>query len=902
MKRKLLNSTSLKQMALAVPAAALMLGAAQAGTTIGINYTMDWSASPYNGSGYSTTGFNVTAKAFGVDVPNWTNIVCAYQTAVANTTVFGLVTINSTAANPWSSGIGNLNPNPSGPGFVTPGDNEVTWSYLDDSSPGWSVSLSGLSAAFPNGYVLQTIGVPYAPPAPNVNVTDSATFTNSLSYTDLGNGTALSVQSPLLTLDAVTFAALPRNGSHRSTLAGFILTDKPVVSQKPVGGTFNTGASISLNAGVIGIPPISYQWYTNGVAIPGATSSTYTKAGAGPADSAAYTLVATNAYGSGTSVVAQVTVLLSPTVLVDLPTTATNYLSMNERFTVLAGGQQPLGYVWYKGTSVIPNATNASLSLNNLQASDAASYKVVITNSLGSATSSVAALIVLNSQPPYDGFSYPNGSLTGQGGGVGWTGNWTQETNYSGDHSVATPATPWRGGLSELVSTGGAVQLGANGSADFEDIRDLQTTLGGSSCGTLYMSFVCQVTNAGWGGIELVRDGTASLFLGSCWYFSHWGWGTRAAPDATTSITASTLALLVYRFDFTATNTAVRLYVNPASLSSEPATPDASGTEALIAFDQIRIVTHNANPNGVLDELRIGGSWAAVTPHVLRTDAPFTIQIVPGGLIQDTKPVGTPHPGYNHGASWLASVTDTAPTPVTRTGVEQFSANQIAIPTNSDFNPANGTICFWMLAGAPLPPPGNEGAILFDRRTTVGTIIAVNDAGAIYWQGQAGARNSLAVGYVPDSNWHHVAVTFGQTTNDTLSIYIDGALAGSTPITNAWSWPLSQEIEIGQSHDPYWRRFDGNMDDFRMYNRVLSATEISQVYATGALVDTSALVVQYEFNSAIYGQSLVWPYGTLLSSPVLGSGATWGVVPGAVSPLPFQFSQPAQFYRLTGQL
>ena len=107
MKRKLLNITPLKQMALAVPAAALMLGAAQAGTTIGINYTMDWSASPYNGSGYSTTGFNVTAKAFGVDVPNWTNIVCAYQTAVANSTVFDLVTINSTAANPWSSGIGN---------------------------------------------------------------------------------------------------------------------------------------------------------------------------------------------------------------------------------------------------------------------------------------------------------------------------------------------------------------------------------------------------------------------------------------------------------------------------------------------------------------------------------------------------------------------------------------------------------------------------------------------------------------------------------------------------------------------------------------------------------------------------------------------------------------------------
>ena len=111
----------------------------------------------------------------------------------------------------------------------------------------------------------------------------------------------------------------------------------------------------------------------------------------------------------------------------------------------------------------------------------------------------------------------------------------------------------------------------------------------------------------------------------------------------------------MYRFDFTATNTAVRLYVNPSSLSTEPATADASGSEAVISFDQIRIVTHNSNPNGIFDEFRIGGTWASVTPHVLRTDAPFTLQVVRGGLIQDTKPVGTPHPGYNYGSTWLAS-------------------------------------------------------------------------------------------------------------------------------------------------------------------------------------------------------------------------------------------------------
>ena len=435
-------------------------------------------------------------------------------------------------------------------------------------------------------------------------------------------------------------------------------------------------------------------------------------------------------------------------------------------------------------------------------------------------------------------------------------------------------------------------------------MRNLQATLGGANCGTLYMSFVCQVTNAGWGGLELVKDGNATLFLGSCWYYSDWGWGGRAAPDATASVAASTLALLVYRFDFTPTNTAVRLYVNPSSLSTEPATADASGTEGLIAFNQIRVVTHNANPNGILDEFRIGGTWAAVTPHIPRTDASFAVQVVAGGLIKDTKPAGTPHSGYNYGSSWVASVTDGAGPPVTRTGVEQFSAavgSQITIPTNSDFNSASGTICFWMLAPfEALPGPGQEGAILFDRRTTNGAVIVMNDAGAIFWQGQNGAQNSFAAGYLPDGNWHHVAVTYGQTINDTISLYIDGALATSTPVTNGWSWPLTQQIEIGRSHDSYWRRFNGHMDDFRIYSRVLTDAEIGQVYASGALVDTAALKVQYTFDTALNGQSLVWPFGTLVSSPSVAPGATWTPVPGAVSPMPFETTQPTLFYRLVG--
>ena len=73
MKRRILNTRLLKQTALAVPAAALMLGAAQAGTTVGMNmaaWYYNSGSSPQTigfGYGYSTTGWIVTAKAFGVD-------------------------------------------------------------------------------------------------------------------------------------------------------------------------------------------------------------------------------------------------------------------------------------------------------------------------------------------------------------------------------------------------------------------------------------------------------------------------------------------------------------------------------------------------------------------------------------------------------------------------------------------------------------------------------------------------------------------------------------------------------------------------------------------------------------------------------------------------------------------
>jgi hypothetical protein len=63
-------------------------------------------------------------------------------------------------------------------------------------------------------------------------------------------------------------------------------------------------------------------------------------------------------------------------------------------FSVAVGGTPPLSYQWSFGGSALDGATNASLTLTNVQFSQAGDYSVVITNVAGTASSSNATLSV----------------------------------------------------------------------------------------------------------------------------------------------------------------------------------------------------------------------------------------------------------------------------------------------------------------------------------------------------------------------------------------------------------------------------------------------------------------------------------------------------------------------------
>ena len=88
----------------------------------------------------------------------------------------------------------------------------------------------------------------------------------------------------------------------------------------------------------------------------------------------------------------------TPPIIGVQPTSATNYVSLAASFTVEAGGPDFLSYQWQFNGSDISGANSATLSISPLEAANAGNYRVIVANSFGSVTSSVATLTVL--QPP----------------------------------------------------------------------------------------------------------------------------------------------------------------------------------------------------------------------------------------------------------------------------------------------------------------------------------------------------------------------------------------------------------------------------------------------------------------------------------------------------------------------
>src|ERR1700677_2612498 len=184
---------------------------------------------------------------------------------------------------------------------------------------------------------------------------------------------------------------------------GGLTGQPPVITSQPVSQTVTVGQTATFNVTATGTGPLTYQWFDNGTAISGATSSSYTTpAATSTASGSVFTVTVTNASGTVTSNPATLTVSAGSTtvnpnapLIITQPANQTVAVGQTATFSVTASGSATLTYQWFKGGVAISGATSSTYTTPATVTGDSGSlFTVTVSNSLGTVTSNPATLTV----------------------------------------------------------------------------------------------------------------------------------------------------------------------------------------------------------------------------------------------------------------------------------------------------------------------------------------------------------------------------------------------------------------------------------------------------------------------------------------------------------------------------
>jgi len=214
--------------------------------------------------------------------------------------------------------------------------------------------------------------------------------TNIHDGTSIDLGFLLSNITYTLYLTATSDAGLE---SDRSAPLIFpIVTGAPVITQQPVGKVIASGTQLTLSARVASTLPATYQWWKDGALLANQTAPDLVIDRVMLAHSGTYKLVAQNLLGRVESSAAVVVVQDPPRILTQ-PAPAD--VSVGVRVLLVAGVVgTDLQCQWFKNGEPLAGATNRTLNIQVVTFADAGSYRLRISNLLGTLDSNEAELRV----------------------------------------------------------------------------------------------------------------------------------------------------------------------------------------------------------------------------------------------------------------------------------------------------------------------------------------------------------------------------------------------------------------------------------------------------------------------------------------------------------------------------
>ncbi len=628
--------------------------------------------------------------------------------------------------------------------------------------------------------------------------------------------------------DAGNYSVFVSNASGGTTSSNALLQVgiAPAITQQPVSLSVTQGQSATFTVGATGTP-LSYFWKQNGAPILGATNASLTFGSVVFTNGGTYTCLVSNFLGNVVSSNAVLTVSAPPTITFQ-PVGSTMGVGSNITLTVTAIGTGPLAYQWSKDSAPLAGLTNSSFTITNVQTSDSGGYSVVVTNALGSITSSVASISVIY-YPPIIA-AQPVGATLLVGS------NFTLTVTASG---TAPLAYQWRKNGGDVA---GAIGTSYNVTGVQTNDTGAYTVLVTNVAGSV-TSVVAQV-NVGYAPVIVQQPQPFTNNLGTSNAFSVvvsgsepllYQWFKDGTPIANATRSLLPLSNLqsnqVGYYSVSVTN----LYgwsISSNALLTIPGLPLPFQWLGLVAYypfsGNANDATANTN-NGVISNCQMASD---------RLGHPASAYLFNGS----NSVITASDQGYLNLSSpsdFTISVWATRP-------ASQLSSFVLGKDAGNARSPATK----WILILGRYHNP------------TVPTLTFhyIDDGGSLHWIGGSSIIDDSDV-------WHHYAVSRSGTV---FSIFQDGTLIETESDNGALSSSNPAALTIGSAEGGGWH--SGLIDDVRIYNRALSSNEVEQLYAFEA--DLPAIANQ--------------PQGRIVTQ---GSTVSFSVAATSQNPLSYQWSK-----------
>lgn len=419
------------------------------------------------------------------------------------------------------------------------------------------------------------------------------------------------------------------------------LTPTALLPTASPSNTVFIGTLVTLSENAAGSPGFTYQWQTdNGTSgaafssIPKATNATYVVDTTSFASGfqVQYQVIVANSLGRSTSAPVVVTASDGAPIVVQdtLPATAADVVGSQITFTAVMDGTRPISYQWQVDTGFgpvnIPGATNANLTLSNLQLTDNGIYNVLASN-VFSVTASTGSTLVVNDTPTAtNNIVASPAAQTGLGGPTFFHPTWTVAPNslIAGTAPSAVGPGSFNFGASgtPAVLTDGSTGLlfpAGNGSID-----EITGGTPGSGAGQ-FVTYTLPASATGWDLTNLVVYG---------------GWSDAGRDQQRYAVYYSTTASptnfnLLANVNYNPVNPLAAQSATRITLTSATSDPMAKNVAA-VKFDFTPLDQAVENGFAGYSEMQIYGVHSAPAPVVSANTLPVTGSDVEGGSVTFT--------------------------------------------------------------------------------------------------------------------------------------------------------------------------------------------------------------------------------------------------------------------------